>query len=133
MTTTPAKGLTQPQVNGDNNTWGALLNTDLAIIDSALGGTLALSITGNTTLTSTQAQNAGYEFTGSLSGSATIIWPSFAGSATIQNNTSGGFSVSCGISGGAFVTFLPGEVGSVWSNGTSFFKLAGNRLGGSPL
>ena len=48
--TTPAKGLTQPTVGGDNNTWGGLLNTNFAQIDSALGGTLALSISGGTTL-----------------------------------------------------------------------------------
>src|ERR1700733_7373894 len=100
--TTPAKNLTQPTVGGDDNTWGGLLNTDLALIDSALGGTLALSISGNTTLTTTQAQNTGYEFTGTLAANATVTWPSFFGFAMIENITTGGFSISCGISGGTF-------------------------------
>jgi hypothetical protein len=47
--TTPAKGLTQPTVGADNNTWGGLLNIDLSLIDSALGGTLSKSISGTTT------------------------------------------------------------------------------------
>jgi hypothetical protein len=121
--TTPAKGLTQPTVGGDNNTWGGLLNTDLALIDSAFGGTLAKSISGNTTLSSTEAQNTGYEFTGTLSGTATITWPSFSGMAAIQNGTAGGFSITCGISG-ASVTVLCGETVAIWSDGTNFARLA---------
>lgn len=119
---TPAKGLTQPQVGGDNNTWGNLLNTNLALIDTALGGTLALSISGNTTLNSTQIQNTGYEFSGSLSGTATITWSSFSGFAAIQNNTTGGHSIVCGI-GGATVTVQDGETVAVWSDGTNFTRL----------
>src|SRR5580658_5923489 len=99
---TPAKGLTQPQVGGDNNEWGYLLNTDLALIDSALGGTLALSVSGNTTLNNTQVENTGYKFTGTLSAEATITWPAFFGFAMIENNTTGGFSI--------------------WSDGTNFTK-----------
>jgi hypothetical protein len=117
---TPYKGLTEPTVGGDNNTWGGLLNTDLSLIDSALGGTLVLSISGNTTLTSTQTENSGYEFTGTLTGTATITWPSFAGMTAIQNGTTGGFSISCGISGGAFVTVPNGQTVIVWSDGTNF-------------
>jgi hypothetical protein len=126
--TTPAKGLTQPTVGSDNNTWGGLLNTDLSLIDSALGGTLALSISGDTTLTSTQAQNTGYEFAGTLSGTATITWPSFNGLAAIQNATTGGFSITCG-TGSASVTILNGETVAVWSDSAgNFYRLA--QIGG---
>lgn len=34
MSTTPILGLLVPTVNGDNNTWGTKLNTDLVTIDS---------------------------------------------------------------------------------------------------
>lgn len=120
--TTPAKGLTQPTVGGDSNIWGGLLNTDLSLIDTALGGTLALSISGNTTLTSTQIQNTGYVFTGTLSAAATITWPSFSGFAFINNNTSGGFSITCGISGGNTVILHIGEIAAIWSDGTNFTR-----------
>jgi hypothetical protein len=125
---TPAKNLTQPLVGGDNNAWGGLLNTNLSLIDTALGGTLALSISGNTTLNTTQIENTGYEFTGALTGTVTITWPNFAGMAVIQNGTSGGFSITCGISGGASVTVLNGETVSIWSDGTNFYRLA--QIGG---
>jgi hypothetical protein len=129
--TTPAKGLTQPQVGGDNNTWGGLLNTNLSLIDSALGGNLSLSISGNTTLNPTQAQNGGYHFTGSLSGTATITFPTFSGQAAIRNSTTGGFSIVCGISG-ATVTVANGETVAIWSDGTDFIRLAASG-GGIPI
>ena len=126
--TTPTKGLTQPQVGGDNNAWGGLLNTNLSLIDSAIGGMLSLSVSGNTTLSSTQAQNAGYEFTGTLSGTTTITWPTFYGIAAIQNGTAGGHSITCGMSGGGTVTVLNGETVAIWSDGTNFARLA--QVGG---
>ncbi|HWB48358.1 MAG TPA: hypothetical protein VG651_04550 [Stellaceae bacterium] len=131
MTTTPAKGLTQPTVGGDNNTWGNLLNANMSVVDSALGGTLSLTISGNTALTTPQVQNAGYVLSGTLTGTTTITWPSFYGFAAIQNDTTGGFAISCGISGGAFVTVLNGETVPVWSDGTNFYRLA--QIGGGAL
>lgn len=126
--TTPAKGLTQPTVGGDTNAWGGLLNTNLALIDSALGGTAGITISGNTTLTGTQVQNSGFEFAGSLSATAAITWPSFSGMAVIQNGTTGGHSITCGISGGTSVSVLNGETAAIWSDGTNFYRLA--QVGG---
>jgi hypothetical protein len=120
-TITPAKGLTEPQVGVDTN-WANLLNADLALIDTALGGTLSVSISGSTTLNSTQVENTGYKFSGTLSTAATITWPAFSGFAMIENNTTGGFSISCGISGGTFTTLFNGEAVSIWSDGTNFTK-----------
>src|ERR1700733_6512326 len=100
MTATPAKGLTQPQVGGDNNAWGGELNTDLSLIDSALGGTVSISISGTTTsITSTQAQNTGYVFTGSLTALNVITWPAgFYGPLFITNSTSGNQLIQAGMS-----------------------------------
>jgi hypothetical protein len=123
---TPAKGLTQPTIGGDNNTWGNILNTNLSLLDNAIGGTVAVSISGNTILTDTQIQNGGYHFTGTLTGNATITWSAFSGFATIRNATTGGFSLICGISGDQ-VTVFNGETAPVWSDGTDFHRLT---LGG---
>lgn len=125
--TTPAKGLTQPNVGGDPNNWGNLLNANLALVDAALGGTLSLSISGNTTLNSTQAQNAGYEFSGTLTAAATITWPGFFGMVIIQNGTTGGYSITCGMNG-TTVTILNGETAAVWSDGTNFHRVT--QVGG---
>jgi hypothetical protein len=126
--TTPAKNLTQPTVGGDNNTWGGLLNTDLALIDSALGGTVGISISGSITLNGTQIENTGYEFSGTLFAPAEITWPTFSGIAAIQNETTGGYSILCTVSGGTPVTILNGETVALWSNGTNFYRLA--QVGG---
>lgn len=126
--TTPAKDLTLPTVNGDSNDWGGLINTNFSTIDTALGGTLALSISGNTTLNSAQAQNAGYEFTGTLSAPATITWPAYFGLIAITNSTTGGQSITCGI-GGQTVVALNGETTVAWSDGTNFIRMS--RTGGA--
>lgn len=127
--TTPAKGFAQPQIGGDSDDWGNTLNADLTLIDSALGGTASIAISGNTTLTTTQAANTGYTFTGTLAEPATIIWPAFFGIIAITNNTTGGQSVTCGISGGQTVVPLCGETIVAWSNGTDFLQLS--RTGGA--
>ena len=121
---TPAKGLTEPTIGSDNNIWGGILNTDLSLIDSALGGTLAKSISTSVSLTGTEAQNTGFHFTGGLSGTATITFPAFRGMAALRNHTTGGFSIICAISGGASVTVLDGETVAIWADGTDFIRLA---------
>jgi hypothetical protein len=126
--TTPAKGLTQPDVGGDTDDWGALVNNDLALIDTALGGTLTLSVSGNTTLTTTQAASTGYEITGALSSPATLTWPAFFGMLAITNSTTGGQSITCGISGQT-VAVLNGEMTVAWSDGTNFIRMS--RTGGA--
>jgi hypothetical protein len=124
--TTPAKDLTLPTVNGDSSDWGGLINTNFSAIDTALGGTLALSISGNTTLTTTQAASTGYTFTGTLSSPATITWPAFFGMLAITNSTTGGQSITCGISGGGeTVVALSGETTVAWSDGTNFIRMSG--------
>ncbi len=124
---TPAKGLTQPVVGGDNNIWGNLLNTNISLIDNALGGTVVKSISGNTTLSDTDIQNVGYYFTGTLTGNAIITWPSFAGMAAIHNGTTGGFFIICN-AGGSPVTVLNGETVAILSDGTNFTRLS--QVGG---
>jgi hypothetical protein len=108
--TTPAKGLT-PQVGGDNNTWEVSSIRTLSPIDSALGGTVTISISGTTTsVTSTQAQNTGFVFTGSLTALNVITWPAgFYGPVFITNGTSGNQLIQAGISGGTYATILNGE------------------------
>ena len=123
---TPAKGLTEPTVGADNNTWGGILNTDFSLIDSALGGTVSISISGTTTsITSTQAQNTGYVFTGSLTALNTITWPAgFYGPVFITNSTSGNQLIQAGMNGGGYATILPNEAALLWSDGTNFNRIS---------
>ena len=122
--TTPAKGLTLSDVEGDDGVWGELLNADLALIDSALGGTASISISGTVVLTDSQIENTGFSFIGTLSAPAEIIWPSFSGLAVIRNDTGGGQSILCQITAGTPITVANGETVALWSDGTNFYRLA---------
>ena len=129
-TATTYKSFGKPIDGSDNNTWGTELNSLFDLVDKAFGGTLSKSISTNTTLNSTEAQNTGFVFTGSLSGNATITWPTFYGFAAITNNTTGGFSLTCQISG-TTVSIVNGETGFIWSDGTNFIK-AGTTVSSAP-
>lgn len=126
-TITPAKGLTLPTQDSDTDNWGEILNADLALIDTALGGSVEISISGNIRLTNTQSQNTGFHFIGTLTGTATITWPAYSGLAMVSNATTGGFSILCGV-GGASVFVQNGETVGIWSDGTNFKRLS--RIGG---
>jgi len=118
---TPAKGLTQQTVGDNNNEWGYILNTTIGLIDAALGGTLVKTLTGDVTLTSTEATYTGYHFSGTLAGTATVTFPSFSGMAAIRNSTT--HTISCGVAGGVFVIVPVGGCSAIWSDGTDFVNL----------
>ena len=89
--------------------WGPPLNTDFAMIDSAVAGLLVLSVAGssNVTLSSTQgapdqARNRRFQFTGVLAGNVTVLFPPGARRAfTVLNSTTGAYTLSVGVSNGA--------------------------------
>jgi hypothetical protein len=118
---TPTKGLTIPTVGADDNIWGTILNSTIELIDSALGGTITVSIVGNTVLTTTQAQNAGYVISGSVGSTTTITWPSYYGLLVVKNNT--GQSIICGITG-TTVTINATNTVAIWSDGINFTNLS---------
>jgi len=128
---TSGKGLTQPTPGGDTGIWGGIINTDLALIDSALASTIYVAVSGNTVLTSTQAQNTGYAFTGALSGAATITWPPFSGFAILSNRTSGGYGINCGLSSGLAASVPSSGTLAIWSDGSNFLSTS-FTAGGSP-
>lgn len=122
---TVAKSFILPTVGGDTGVWGGYTNLNWGVADIALGGTVSVSISGNSLLTSTQTQYTGYKFSGTLGAGSTINWPAFSGLAVIQNLTSGGFTISCGISGGGTrVAVVSGTTVPVWSDGSNFLQLA---------
>jgi hypothetical protein len=74
-TPTPILGLTVPTVNGDNNTWGAELNGDLAIIDT-VGADGVFNINSTTVISAgTQASRTFRVTSGGLTLTLTIPDP----------------------------------------------------------
>lgn len=120
----PNKGYTIPTVFGDFNIWGGELNSNFTTIDLNIGGTVSIAVSGaSASVSGTTVQNSGFKFTGSLSGTNTVTFTSYAGFAFIQNGTSGGQNISCGISGGLAVTVPNGISMPIWSDGLNFYSL----------
>jgi len=120
---TTNKALEQPAYNSPS--WDVPVNQNSGYIDQALGSWTTISVTGigtsPVTLTSAQYIPMGIKFTGTLSNTVTYRLPSGVGGRwTIQNSTSGAFSVlftSAG--GGTSVTLPQGFSRTVVSDGTN--------------
>lgn len=90
------------------NVWGALLNTDWGLVDTAVSATGNISVAGNSTviLTSSagaadQSRYANYNFTGALTGNVTVLWPMGLGRMFSANNaTTGNFTLTLGANNG---------------------------------
>jgi len=96
-TFSPNKTLELPGFNDYVNSWNTPLNSDMTIIDTALGGSTLLnatSPTGNVTLTYTQYRPLSLIVSGAMSADVSYIVPSGVGGQwTVSNGTSGAFSV----------------------------------------
>lgn len=122
-TTTAAKALTIQTIGGNNNTWGTIENANLTLIDKAVGGQQTKAITTDTTLSSTEAQNSGYSFTGTLVARKTITWPAaFYGWMYAKNAT--GYELGLTM-GGNTVTLPNGSTGCYWGDGTNWNVIKG--------
>ncbi len=105
-----------------------LAGTQLALASTT--GSLTKAISGDTTLSSGEAVNLNFIFTGSLSANATITFPGGERTATIVNNTSGGHALLIGYSTGTKATIPAGGSAQVYGDGTNF-KLASGVAAGS--
>lgn len=124
MTTTTNRGYTLPILGGSTNVWGSLLNGDLTLIDSNLGGTVSINCAGssNVTLNSTQASNLIQSLTGLLTGSISLLVPQTGSFYIVQNGTTGSaftVTVKTTAGGSAGVVVPQGSTWLVYSNGTN--------------
>jgi hypothetical protein len=119
------------------NEWAGTVNGNMAIIDLAVGGTLSLSVAGNSNviLTSTagatsQSIYGNYVFTGVLTGNIIVFWPNGLGRKfSVQNQCTGGFTLTLAVNNsgspaGATVV-LPATSSPIWfySDGTNIVQI----------
>ena len=142
----PNYGFTE-MVPGDAavaNAWGSVLNTDFTLIDSAIGGTLSLSVAGNSDVTLTahngsadQSRNANFIFSGVLTGNINVFWPVSprAGIFFVTNSTTGAFSLTCAVVGapGTTVVVPQGGAMALYSDGTNIGQTVNNAGVGSSI
>lgn len=123
MTTTTNKNLTLPVIGGSTNSWGSLLNGDLALIDSAFGGAASISVAGssNVTLNSTQASNLIQSLTGLLTGNISVLVPQTGSFYIVVNGSTGAFTITVKTTaGGSTGVIVPqGSTWLLYSNGTN--------------
>lgn len=110
----------QKQATGDNvNAWGSILNSNVFdIIDSNLGGRLALSVAGSADVTITQAQSANiyHTLSGVLTGNINYIVPNAGGFYFINNSTTGNFSITVKPASGTGIVVPQGQTSMVFIN-----------------
>src|SRR6056300_425459 len=117
------------QATGENSgTWGQITNTNLLILEQAIGGyeAVALNATTGATLTFTNGaisngKNAVLELTGTITTNVDVVIPDgIEKTYYIYNNTTGAFTVTFKTSSGSGVTFTTDNKGYkiLYSDGT---------------
>jgi hypothetical protein len=133
-TVLPNKQLTEPQVGGDLNNWGDILNTNLANTDKAFGGYNTLTDTGGTVnMVPAQYIPVSWVISGTLVSNLTYVLPSGVGGMwTVYNaitNPSSNFTVtvaSAGSPGAASAVLPPGFRSLIVSDGAGNVQFADN-------
>lgn len=94
---------------------------DYRTIDSEKYGLIAVNCAGaaNITLTAVQLRANVIQLTGVLTGSIDLLFPAFAGTYSIQNDTTGAFTITAKVSGGTGVIVTQAKVAVVITDGTN--------------
>jgi hypothetical protein len=123
------------QATGENSgTWGQITNTNLLILEQAIGGysSVALNATTGATLTYSNGalsngKDAVIKLTGTITGNVDVVIPdSVEKTYIIENATSGSFTVTVKTSSGTGVTWSATDKGKkmVYSDGTNVVDTA---------
>jgi hypothetical protein len=115
------------QATGENSgTWGQITNTNLLILEQAIGGYSSIAVTSGATLTfSNGALSNGKDqvikLTGTIAGAINVVVPDgIEKTYIIENGTTGAYTVTVKTSSGSGVTWGTTDKGTkiVYSNGT---------------
>jgi hypothetical protein len=91
----PNLGLEEPSTGSQVNAWGGTINSDMSVIDAAMGSSTSVALT-NANVTLTVAQSAFFLIicTGTLTGNVELIFPgAIGGRRVVQNNCTGAFTL----------------------------------------
>ena len=89
--------------------------------DATQTGIIAINCAGaaNVTVTQVQLRAKVIQLTGLLTGSIDLLFPAFAGTYSIQNDTTGAFTITAKVSGGTGVVVTQAKVAVVITDGTN--------------
>jgi hypothetical protein len=125
MATTPNIGLILPVNGAYIDTWDQPVNANSTAIDTALGGSTTINVTGvgagSIALTLTQYTPRIIEFTGALTAAILYYLPAGVGGTwTIVNSSSnGGGSIGFGVSGGGTLPIAQNQNTLLYCDGTN--------------
>jgi len=123
------------QATGENSgTWGQITNTNLLILEQAIGGYSAITVNATTGATLTFSNGAlsngkdqVIKLTGTITGNIDVVIPdSVEKTYIVENGTSGAFTVTFKTSSGTGVTWAATDKGTkmVYSDGTNVVDTA---------
>ena len=121
------------QATGENSgTWGQITNTNLLILEQAIGGYQAVGITSGATLTFSNGaisngKNAVLKLTGTIGGAVNVTIPdSIEKTFIVDNGTTGAYTVTFKTTSGSGVTWAAADKGTkmVYSDGTNVVDTA---------
>jgi len=116
------------QATGENSgTWGQITNTNLLIVEQAIGGYEAVGITSGATLTFSNGaisngKNAVLKLTGTIGGAVNVVIPnSIEKTYIVHNATTGAHAVTFKTTSGTGVTWAAADKGTkmIYSDGTN--------------
>jgi hypothetical protein len=97
--------------------------SDTSWVNSTIAGVLNLSVAGgvNVSLSANQAGNGTLNFTGALTANIAVIVPSTVGKWTVENNTTGPYTLTLKTAAGSGVAVTQGKIQSVFGDGTNVY------------
>ena len=125
------------QATGENSgTWGQITNTNLLIVEQAIGGFEAVGITSGATLTFSNGavsngKNAVLKLTGTIGGAVNVTIPdSIEKTFIVDNATTGAYAVTFKTTSGTGVTWAAADKGTkmIYSDGTNVVDTAFTEL-----
>src|ERR1700677_2388043 len=135
----PNKALGLQATGSNNDTWGVDLNSSLTTIDTALGGSVQVIVTGVAagayTLALAQYQPPNIEFEGTLSGNLTYLVPGGVGGIwSVWNNTSGSYTLTFASANlGSTVVIPQGQRALVICDGTYMMSAQTGVVSANPI
>jgi len=121
------------QATGENSgTWGQITNTNLLILEQAIGGFQSVAITTGATLTFSNGalsngKNQVLKLTGTIAGAVNVVIPdSIEKTFVVDNATTGAHTVTFKTSSGTGVTWAAADKGTkmIYSDGTNVVDTA---------
>ena len=122
--------LTVQATGANSGTWGQITNTNLLILEQAIGGYDAIGVTSGATLVFSNGvlsngKNQILKLTGTITSNVDVVIPdSIEKTYTVQNSTTGAFTVTFKTTSGTGVTWTATDKGTkvLYSDGTNVLE-----------